>query len=718
MIKKLIVFFLLITSFFSICLAGNNLPQPEPSDKPILVIIADKMDSTEFFQSEISSIRKFLNKSACGLMSIRSGSGYTHSQGAYLTIGAGNRSIAVGKLNGVFNVTHNFSQYSAGDFWNWSTGGSNKLTSENLILPEIGLLKNQTLQSERSFIPGLLGSLFRSNHWQTILIGNSDNVSVNNRSGGYLIMDNMGIIDKGRVGNDINQKDLKFPYLYCFNVSAAIQEIEVHFGKRKLIVVDFGDFSKLDLYREQMMPSQYQHQKKLTWERFADFIDRVQQTWPVTEVNLLVFSPSLSRESWLAKKWLAPIVISSTNYQPGLLTSGTTKWKGLVSNIDILPTLLKISKIQSSAIKLPGQVIKPVQQNHFLKTLIKLNTRLNMITGQQRNIIDWYLGWVVIGWIFCILTILLKKYNYSIWSLISIAIIPLVLMVQPLFPESTWNVTGFIIMILLGSILIFFIFPKKNYFLGLSIILWFILTLDQILGWQLIRFSALGYNPAAGSRYYGMGNEFMGIYLAVSLIVSQLIADQTKKSWPLFIILPTSIGILGMPKWGVNFGGTLAAIVGFIFYSFCFFEWKTNFRKLGLLGVVGVFIFSLLGWLDASRPVDVQTHIGRFFSLVVNHDFNEISLVIFRKLAMNFKLLIVSPWTRIIALMFSSIIILKLFIKERFVNKAWYGVLGSGLAAFVFNDSGVVALGTCMAFGFNYYLMKLIEHIKLTTSKE
>jgi hypothetical protein len=70
--------------------------------RAIVMIVADKMDSVEFYGSRLPGIRQLIKEGACGLMTIRSGSGYTNTNSAYLTLGSGNRSVAPGVLNGAY----------------------------------------------------------------------------------------------------------------------------------------------------------------------------------------------------------------------------------------------------------------------------------------------------------------------------------------------------------------------------------------------------------------------------------------------------------------------------------------------------------------------------------------------------------------------------------------------------------------------------------------
>jgi hypothetical protein len=127
---------------------------------------------------------------------------------------------------------------------------------------------------------------------------------------------------------------------------------------------------------------------------------------------------------------------------------------------------------------------------------------------------------------------------------------------------------------------------------------------------------------------------------------------------------------------------------------------------MGLI-TIGLLIVAL-AWWDSSRNPEVQTHLGRFFKNVFQKEWTQVFQVISRKLAMNLKLIVSSPWTRIIILSLLAGVVHRLFFKNRIIgskdHRAWLGVLASAFAALIFNDSGVIAMATCLAYAWTVFL--------------
>lgn len=686
--------------------------KPVLADQPILIIVADKLESTEFFNSRLPGINRLLTEGALGLMNIRSGSGYSSDSG-YLTLGSGVRSVNPCKSGITYQADEIFSGVKAKTFAGWSLGFDKDYKNGNLVVPEIRALLNQTNSKNISFKPGLLGSRLHSYGWKTVLIGNIDESTQPYRPGGLLIMDGSGVIDSGKIDNSIGEYDAGFPYNNCFSISRVMPELKARIGPKTVIVVEFGDFARLDRCYDEMLPEQYQRLKQAVWERFDQLIAEVLSEWTPRDLKLFVLSPSVNKEGVLAKNLLAPLVIRSGDFKPGLLTSGSTRWVGLVTNIDFLPTILKITHLPSDP-AIVGKTIKTEPVRDWVNQLNQLRRKIIVSSQNQRSLLDWYLGIISVCWVGGLLGIYLKKKLPVNWLLTYVAAAPFALLLLPLLPPLIWQVCGFLLLTLLITIVLLQIKLLNHRFLVLSAFTWMGLVVDQITGWNLIRFSALGYSSAAGARYYGMGNEYLGTFLAVTLIMVYLLYTTTSLRWPTPILLGISIITMGWPQLGAEFGGFLSAIPGFGLYLVRVYNLRLNFRRfwLALLGCLG--IITIVGWWDSLRKMESQTHIGMFFNLIFSKNLSQIWRIFMRKAGMNLKLIVNSPWTRIIILAILISLVFKVFSKRSFIHKnerhLWQAVLISGVAAFFLNDSGVITLATFLAFGFSFILLKTEEN--------
>jgi hypothetical protein len=715
--------------------------------QPLVIVTADKMDSLELFGSELPGVKRLLNDGACGLMNVRSGLGYMDSSSGYLTLGTGSRSTVPnefwGEKTGLENSGLEFGgAYElrngklpgrrAGADLLWSFGiGAETLKPENLVIPMMGWVKNQARMENFHVDPGKLGAFFHENGWRTCLIGNLDNTVTSYRPGGFLLMDRRGIIDEGQISQAILEKDPSFPFIYRFNLNQTIAEISGRLAPRKIMVIEFGDFFRLEACQKEMRQTRYEQLKQSVWSRFNQFLTELFRLKEAHPFTLVVVSPSVSGESYLKKNLLGVMVVNDPRYRPGLLTSGTTKWDGLVANVDFLPTLLKITGIQTRQ-RLTGRAVSVIQDKNHRQQLIRLNQCLIANNGNQRRVLDWNMGMITFGWLVGLAGILIARKFISLEQKIGtylgricdglitlVAVMPLSMIILPLLPAVFWQVAGFLGLSMIISLIFIQIKAVDLRILILSGIFWAGLILDQLFGWSLIRFSPLGYSAMAGSRYYGMGNEFMGVFLAASLILTHLMSRSTIARWAVPkafgpLILGVSILVFSLPQLGAKFGGILSGTVGFSYYLIKVYHVKVYNKKLWF--ILGGFIFGLaaIGWWDSLRAPEVQTHIGRFIRLIFTRDFSQVGEIILRKLTMNLKLTAVSPWMRIISLALGLGIIYRLVMKGKMAQPEdavlWKSLLVTGLAAYLVNDAGVLAFATCLVYGFSFVLLKNGEH--------
>ncbi|MCL6589955.1 MAG: hypothetical protein K6U80_08385 [Firmicutes bacterium] len=718
-IRFLVIIIVTVFWIFVSGSVGGALPdksgKPNPENPPLVIVSIDKADSLELWNSQLPSIKQLTGASACGLMNIRSGAGYGNSGSGYLTLGSGSRATMPGLLGGAFEGNEALPGGTANQYLAWTYGGkAASLESQSLKIPEAGWITNQALAEDHPVAPGSLGAIFRSNGWQTCLIGGQDNPLLPDRPGGLLLMDHQGIIDEGAIHSAINEKDPGFPYLSRFSTTKTINELRDRMAPKKLFLIEYGDFARLDSYQYEMLPGQYQKLKELTWVRFDQFLGELLRLQKNYAFSIILLSPSVSKEGITRKNLLAPIVINAPQYPPGLLTSGTTKWPGLVANIDVLPAMVKLAGFKF-ILGLQGRVISVKPEAGHIRKLQELNWRLIGANSSQRGILDWYMGIIAACWIGGLLFYYLKKEAASKLLLTGLLVIPLALIGLPLLPLWAWSVCGFLGFTLILTVVFNFINPLDKRTLILSGLIWSALILDQIMGWPLIRYSPLGYSAMAGSRYYGMGNEFMGVFLAVSLILAGLIYQKTGFKWPAFLISGLTIAVLSLPQLGAKFGGILAGSVGFSFYLIQLFRIDFKDRRLWL-GLGGLILFlAAVSWWDSLRPAEVRTHIGRFIGLFFSRDFGQVGQTIFRKLSMNLKLTMSSPWIRIVILAFLLGMIHRVVTKARLTGKEdvtiWGAILVTGATAYLVNDAGVLAFATCLAYGFSFILLRLNKNL-------
>jgi hypothetical protein len=575
---------------------------------------------------------------------------------------------------------------------------------ENARHPAVARIIEMNREAGTQAIPGLLGTRLRQAGILTVL------VTVGERErhlAAAAVMDGDGIIDSTLIRRD------GFPGHIYPGLSPLHRT-----RKGALVVVDEDYVRQAD---EQSPPARLfglSEKKAAALCRFDDELAR-QLDWPDgREASSLLIILSASGPGYRAveHRTMCPVIICGPGVKQGMLTSASTRTAGLVASADIAPTVLAFFRLRYPE-KMSGHVIQLVRDRHAryaAPRLARIDREVSREYWFTYPLVKAYVAWQVFVFGFLAWIVFVRRAAVERWRSLANALnlttlsLPLALLLSPAFQaEGPWaaGVLAWALAALMGLVA-WRLGGLRS--LGL-VFLWTaaVLLLDALTGGMMTRHSALGYNPATGLRFYGVGNEYMAIMLASAALGLGLWQQAERPApWPFIAAAWAAMTLLlGASEHGANFGGSASAA-----FVLPFAVWpQAGGRPRGwqfLAGVLSMTAFAVaVVWLDMSRHPEVQSHIGQAARLVGGGGPAAALALLSRRLAIGLNLYRQIPLNLlglVICLAAVAVVVSPAgrmrAVRERF-PAAWSGLVAAAIAALavtVLNDSGVVAGGAAM----------------------
>jgi hypothetical protein len=245
---------------------------------------------------------------------------------------------------------------------------------------------------------------------------------------------------------------------------------------------------------------------------------------------------------------------------------------------------------------------------------------------------------------------------------------------------------------------------------------------DLFAGDGLCRFSIMGYSIVEGARYYGIGNELMGALvgssvIGIALLLGTMRAGPRSAGIVLALSLITMAAAVGAPMLGANVGGAIAVVFAYGIAMTATAKRPLDPRRAiaivgGLTAIIAAFVV-----LDSLRGQQYESHLGKAIRGIREGGFGALWDIAARKLSMNWMLIRLSIWSRLLGVYAASGILAlvaggaasRLRPMPMHLRAAFAGAIGGTLAALAFNDSGVVSAATASVYPWALLLLTVLE---------
>jgi len=697
------------------------------ADRKLIIGIIDQVMWSDVLGEGVRAptIHALAREGGVGMMSVRTAR-TSGGEGAYLTIGAGARAAAAGRQGlpspegRAFDVGESVDGQPAGRVYASRTGwpiGDNRIV--HLGIGELAR-QNQTLSYPVTL--GLLGGTLRRAGLRVACIGNADTQDRAHRELVAIGMDEQGLVELGDVGADLLEHDAGRPYRERTNPGALLSAFHRVAAAADVIVIDFGETSRVGEYAAVMPPSTAQRARARAIGEVDKLLAGVLRGLPRSDWGVLLVTPTAREadpEETLVN--LTPVIFREPGGAKGLLTSPSTRRRGLVVNTDVAATVLQYFNISAPA----GLVGRPMRvepaKGNSLARMRSDEARQSAVEVARRYAFRWLAAlsaialWASAGmfalgdraprWLRSLARGLLLFLLSAPAALLLVGARPLAL------PQMLGGAVALAAVIaFLGAALTSW---RSGHALP-AIALTALLVWDLWRGGAMLAWSPLSYSAASGARFYGIGNEYGGALLGAAMVgIAALLSrrEHPSSGGERFLAAVALIGIaamVGYPRFGANLGMALGCAVGFaVFIAYLWHERPSWANVLTILIVVGAATGVAVG-VDAFRRGGEASHVGMFVASVKQQGWTALVQVAVRKWTMNWSLVRASLWTDVAVAGFGVMGALLLarprraltaLAEREWLSPAVVACAVGAIASWAFNDSGIVAAALVMLYG-------------------
>ena len=429
--------------------------------------------------------------------------------------------------------------------------------------------------------------------------------------------------------------------------------------EQSFLVVELGDLERLHA-ESAHMDEQYAVQVKEDWFReWANWYSQLIGFSEEKHIPLAIWtlSPMVSSQAKQEGKLLAPMFTWSANQEQGLLSSASTRQAGLITNVDLLPSICAYFGLEKPG-QVMGQSIETSREfaleGEEISSWLHTLDYVFLIYSSRRQIISTYISIVI-----CLLLITvgfwwLERTRKPARQAIRITIGGILL--SPVYflwltPLIKWLTEWqWLLLLLFVSILTSWLLLKLSghdalYLAVIGTLNTVFILIDLVQGSPQMMRSFLGYDPIVGARFYGLGNEYAGLLLGSSMLSmiagyswlprqGRLRFDQGWKLQQVYLgiaglFCAIILYLMAAPNYGTNLGATLASFPTYLFLLFTLFTFQWNWKWiLASLGILGISITIFL----ALHMQGEHTHIGAAMGLILAGDLDAFWAIVQQKM--------------------------------------------------------------------------------------
>lgn len=648
--------------------SDDRVTQPGPARR-VLIVTMPGVTWDDVSASATPNLQQLVDRSAIGDVSTRIGSYRQSTTAAYLTLGAGTRSVVPEVDMGVaLNPGEVHGGVPAAELVRRRTGGA----VDGIAYIPVGATLEANEDSPFASEPGTLGGALADAGVRRAVIANADAAEgfasdepppegAYKRSAATALMDRSGVVPEGNVGRDLLRDDPGAPFGRRLSEEAVVRSFDEAWSQpgRAVVLVEASDLSRAAAYSSRSSTAQ---QAALADRALRDsdaLLGRLLEDVDPETDAVLVVAPT-------APGGLGITTLQASNVDGGLLRSASTRRKGYVYLADVAPTVLELLG-EPAPEGIEGTSMDAVPSRGDRVAHLERQSAAAEVRAERLPLV---VAVVILALLVLVLVVaagdrvpvrarrLIRPLSFAALGLVpGTFLAALVPATQTSAAAYAALVIGVAAVIGAVSTAVDRRWPGLGGLVAVGSVLALVVG-DLIVGAPLQVNSIFGYSMAVAGRFTGLGNLAFALFASAGVCFAVLAHDRfgaRAQPW----IGATLVAVVlfeGLPTLGADVGGVLSVVPAFALTYLVLRGRTIGWRELIACGLAGVVVVALLGLLDTSQAASSQTHLARIGQHLADGRLDAVGTILWRRIHASFGSSMLLVWLLCVALVGAALL--------------------------------------------------------------
>jgi hypothetical protein len=680
-------------------------------------------------EAETPNLHRLLAGSAVASCSVRAVHRTTSPGEGYVTVGAGTAAGGVDGLDNLaFQAGEPLEDGTAAEAFTRRTG---QVPSGEVVSMATQALVDDAAGRHRGAEVGALARSLARAGVPRAVVANADlslhhsGLSTFHREAALALADPHGVVEAGDVQRHLLRPDPSAPFGVRLDPEATVAAFHRAWAAsaRSVVLVEASDLARAHAYRALTAQAQFEVLLRRELRTTDALLGRILASVDAAHDAVLVVAPSNPGDG----VHLSVAALRAPGVTPGLLVSGSTRRPGFVTLTDYAPTVLSLLGLPrpGSMEGRPFEVRPAAGRGSFppVGGLMKADANARFRDTMLAPVAAAYVAAQILLSLIAVIALARPSPRAGVragvaggalWLLavVPLSFLPAVLGITSAVPYVAFVAGGAVVPAVLAARLAG---RRRGSSAGalrpVAALLALLLGLhlaDVVTGAHLQIATVFGYSPTVGGRFAGFGNVAFAQVAASAILLAGLIAHLARRHRGTLVatgLLGAALLADGMPIWGSDVGGVLAAVPAFAVVALGLHRARFSWRRAAGLGAAAVTAVGAFGALDLLRPAPERTHLGRLLERIGNEGFEPLAEVVQRKAAANLAVLPTSIWVPLVPAVLAFLGWLAWGTSDRLeairarvpeLRPVLAGVLVAGALGLALNDSGIAVPATML----------------------